>query len=67
LSEVRVLLVVAGLSVGMSMLLFGARLEVFAVPAVAWIVLPVVQVGVPVLMWVVAEVKGRGRSVEVED
>ncbi|MCL2567970.1 MAG: GerAB/ArcD/ProY family transporter [Oscillospiraceae bacterium] len=63
----RILLPVAILSVGLSMVLFGIRVEVFAIPVVHQIFLPMVQVGIPVLMWVGGEVKARGRPGNAED
>jgi len=59
--ENAVIVSVAFFSLGLSAALFANVTELFAFPALHFYFAPVFQVGIPVLMWLVAEMKTRRR------
>ena len=60
------LIPVAVLSVGLSAVLADQLMDVGVFAAVHLRVAPLVQIGIPVLVWFVAELKRRRRPVEIE-
>ena len=65
-SRGRVLIPVALASVGLSLALFDGFLDMISSSVVYWTALPFLQVGIPLLMWGVAEAKNRGRPASAE-
>jgi len=62
-----VLLPVAFFSVGLSGVLFYNLTALFSFPALHLVVAPLFQMGIPVVIWLVAEYRGCGRVVRAEE